>query len=151
MVEIHDGLTGDLIGSPVATILNVNGNAAATFPALSGSHYIVLKHRSAMEIWSASPVAMSTSVSYDFSTAASQAFGSNQVQVGAGIFAMWSGDINQDGVIESADYALVENSVLSILFGYEVSDITGDGVTESSDYALIENNLPGVIFVARPF
>jgi len=46
---------------------------------------------------------------------------------------------------------MMENDVLSILFGYQVTDITGDGVVESSDYSLMENNVYQIIFVAKPF
>jgi len=150
-VEIHDGTTGDLIGSAAKAILNTDGTASAVFPALSGSHYIVLKHRSAMETWSAIAVAMSSTVSYDFTTSASQAYGSNQVDLGGGVYGLYNGDVNQDGIIESTDYSIMENDVLQILFGYYVTDLTGDGVVESSDYSLIENNVLQIIFVARPF
>jgi hypothetical protein len=73
------------------------------------------------------------------------------VQVAGGKFALWSGDVNQDGAIESSDFAQLENDILSILFGYHVTDLTGDGVVESDDYELMENNILRVIFVARPF
>jgi hypothetical protein len=137
-VEIHDGTTGNIIGTPVRTVLNTNGTAMASFPALTGSHYIVIRHRNALETWSAAPVTMGDSVSYDFTTSASQAYGNNQVSVASGVFALWSGDLNQDGAIPL------------ILFGYERSDLTGDGVVESSDYLLMENNIPFILFTQRP-
>jgi hypothetical protein len=71
--------------------------------------------------------------------------------MGSGKFAIYSGDVNQDGAIESTDYYLMENDLLAILFGYYPTDITGDGVVESSDYYLMENNIIQTIFVARPF
>jgi len=150
-VEIHDGTTGDIIGSPVKTILMTNGTASATFPALTGSHYIVVKHRSAMETWSDTTVAMSATATHNFTTSAGRAYGSNQVYVGGGKYGMWNGDVNQDGVIESGDYTQMESDVLSILFGYYVTDLTGDGIVESADYTLMEQNVLTIIFVARPF
>jgi hypothetical protein len=150
-IEIHDGQTGVLIGAPLKTVLQLDGNASVNIPALTGSHYIVLKHRNALETWSATPVAMGSNVSYDFTTAANKAYGSNQANMGSGKFAIYSGDVNQDGAIESTDYYLMENDLLAILFGYYPTDITGDGVVESSDYYLMENNIIQTIFVARPF
>jgi len=44
----------------------------------------------------------------------------------------------------------MENDVLQFLFGYQPTDITGDGLVESSDYALMENNLLQFIFVIKP-
>jgi sugar lactone lactonase YvrE len=150
-VEIHDGQTGALIGIPVKTILQYDGSATVNIPAISGEHYIVIKHRNALETWSAEPVMMGTQVTYDFTTSASMAYGDNMVNVGAGKFALWSGDVNQDGVIESGDYVNMENDIFSILFGYLNTDLTGDGVVESDDYILMENNILKVIFVERPF
>jgi hypothetical protein len=150
IVELYDDLTGSLRARDTA-ILQTNGVATAVFPNLNGPHYIAIRHRNAMETWSANPVTIADVVSYDFTTAANKAYGSNQVHMGGGVYAMWSGDVNQDGAIESTDYTMMENDVLSILFGYQVTDITGDGVVESSDYSMMENNVYQIIFVAKPF
>lgn len=150
-VEIRNGVNGSLLAGPVSAVLQTNGTASAVFTAVSGSHYIVIRHRNAVEIWSAAPVAFSTAVNYDFSDADSKAFGSNQVMVAPGIYAMWSGDVNQDGSVESFDYTEMENSVLSILFGYYPADLTGDGVVESDDYVLMELNVNRIIFALTPF
>jgi len=154
IVEIRDGSNGSLIGSPVKTVLNTDGTAQATFAGLSGSQYIVLKHRSALETWSAAPVAMGATVNYDFTTAATQAYGSNLVNVGsvnAPVFALFNGDFNRDGNIGSADYTQMENDVLSVLFGYNATDVTGDGVVESADYSLMGNNILQGIIMAKPY
>lgn len=150
-IELHNSSTGDLVGSPVKTILSTDGTASVNFNSLSGSYYLVLKHRNALETWSAAPISFSGTVSYDFTTAAGKAYGNNQANIGGGAFAMYSGDINQDGAIESEDYTRMENDVLQILFGYYSSDLTGDGTVESADYTLMENNLLQIIFAARPF
>jgi uncharacterized protein (TIGR02145 family) len=150
-VEIHDGQTGEMIGVPQKAIISIDGTATVSFPAITGFHYLVVKHRNALETWSANPIAMGPNVTYDFTTAANKAFGNNMTSILGGKFALWSGDVNQDGAIESSDYSEIENDVLSILFGYHSSDITGDGIVESDDYFLIENNLLRIIFVQRPF
>jgi hypothetical protein len=133
------------------TILDIFGQATAVFPSLADSQYIVIKHRNSIETWSAHPLAIVDSVYYDFSNAASKAYGNNLTNMDPGQFAIWSGDLNQDGMVESADYLIMENDVLSILFGYYPSEITGDGVVESSDYLLMENNLLKIIFAIKPF
>lgn len=150
-VELHNSSDGALAGSPVTTVLSTSGTATADFNSLSGSYYLVLRHRNAMETWSAAPISFSGTVSYDFTTAANKAFGSNQANMGGGVFALWSGDVNQDGMIETSDYTRMENDVLAILFGYHVCDLTGDGMVETSDYTLMENNVLQIIFVSKPF
>jgi hypothetical protein len=104
-----------------------------------------------METWTASPVVMDTLANYDFTINANKAYGNNQINMGAGVFALYSGDVNQDGAIESSDYFQMENDVINILFGYLNTDLTGDGAVESSDYFLMENNIIQTIFVQRPF
>ena len=151
LIEVRDNSNGNLLRGPVKSILSASGKFTAAIPAISGSHYIALRHRNAIETWSANPVPMSQSVNYDFSTSASQAYGANQYHLGNGTYALWSGDLNQDGVIESADYLKQETDLLSILFGYYHTDLNGDGVVESSDYVLMENNLLKIIFTAKPF
>jgi len=139
------------VDSAVST-LSTNGTGTFTFQhAVSGSsYYIVFRHRNSLETWSAIPVTFSaSSISYDFTTAAGKAFGSNMKNI-AGAFCIYSGDVNQDGVIEAADYSEIENSVQLVLFGYHTDDVTGDDVVESADYSLIENNVQLVLFLARP-
>jgi hypothetical protein len=133
--------------------LSRNGNGVFSFPSatLGTSYYIVVQHRNCLETWSAIPVLMSTpNKSYDFSTGQSTAFGSNLVNLTDGNFAFWSGDINQDGLIESTDYSSIENSSQNFLFGYVPDDLNGDELVESADYSMIENNSQLFLMIARP-
>jgi hypothetical protein len=95
-------------------------------------------------------VHLSCFISYDFTNAISKAYGSNMMDLGDGNFALWSGDVTQDGEIESADYSEIENAVQQFIFQYHVDDVTGDNQVESADYSLIENNVQLFLFVSRP-
>lgn len=133
--------------------VSISGTGSFVFPSapVGASYYIVLKHRNGLETWSASPVLFaSASVSYDFTTALSMAYGSNQKDLADGNFAIWNGDVNQDGSISSTDYNLIESSSQGFLFGYVTNDLTGDNLVESADYSLIENNSQLFIIVSRP-
>ncbi|MCC7232571.1 MAG: proprotein convertase P-domain-containing protein [Bacteroidia bacterium] len=133
-------------------VINASGNGFFSFPSsvTGNSYYIVVQHRNALETWSATPVAFSSgNVSYDFTTSAGKAYGSNQAGVNGG-FALYSGDVNQDGLIESADFGIVENDSQGFLFGYVDSDLTGDNIVESSDNNLVQNNSQSFLLVARP-
>jgi hypothetical protein len=118
---------------------------------LSGNYYIVIKHRSSVETWSADPVSFSGSaVSYNFSTAATQAYGSTQVNLnpsGAAVWGLYSGDVDgtepgiQDGYIEFFDLNSIYNGTLSETFyGYQNGDLNGDGFVEFLDLNLVYNN-----------
>ncbi|MBK7852796.1 MAG: hypothetical protein IPJ66_17110 [Bacteroidetes bacterium] len=51
-----------------------------------------------------------STTNYDFTTSASQAYASNQIILPDGSAALYGGDVNQDGVVDSADFNSVENS-----------------------------------------
>jgi hypothetical protein len=67
-----------------------------------------------------------------------------------GRFAIFSGDVNQNGSINSTDYFLVESASHIFLSGYNIYDLTGDNLVESADYSFLENNIDSVINVVRP-
>src|SRR5688572_10064672 len=108
--------------------------------------YIALKHRNALETWSSGAVLLSQLTTYDFTTSASKALRSNMKDMGNSKFALYSGDVNQDGVINQADLDLEENYLNVFGTGYLPYDLTGDGVIESASFSLLENNI-GKVFL----
>ncbi|MFN8143786.1 MAG: hypothetical protein U0073_05150 [Bacteroidia bacterium] len=133
--------------------ISTAGYGTFLFPSaiLGSSYYIIVKHRNGLEAWSAAPVLCNNAVmNYDFTTLVTKAYGNNLHALGDGNFAIWSGDVNQDGIVESTDYSSVENSSQNFVFGYVNDDLTGDGIVESSDYSLIENNSQLFLIVSRP-
>ena len=70
-VELHDANPPNNTVASVNTLLRTDGNAVAVFPsaALSGSYYIVVRHRNTLETWSKVPVSFSGStVTFDFTS-----------------------------------------------------------------------------------
>ncbi len=154
-----DSVTIELRGanSPYALIattkalLRTNGIADGVFPTtvLNGSYYIVVKHRNSLETWSKNTVLFnSSSMSYDFTTASTQAFGNKLKDLGDGRFVIYSGDVSRDGNINSTDFTQVKTNSGIFYTGYVIDDLTGDGLTESSDFSLVENNIGKVL--SRP-
>ncbi len=150
-VELRNPTTFALTASTTANLLT-NGNATATFnPSISGSHYIVVKYRNTVETWSATAVAMGGSpISYDFSNAVSKAYGDNMILLEPGVWGFYSGEINQDGLVDLSDYTVWENDYLEFAFGDYVTDINGDGLVDLSDYTLWESNYLNFIFSVSP-
>jgi len=132
-------------------IVAVNGTTTLTFlNAPNGIYYVVLNHRNTIETWSAAGIAMTQggSVSYDFSNAIMQAFGSNEIQIdnSPNRFAIFSGDVNKDGFIDLSDVTSVYNDANAFVTGYKNSDVTGDNITDLTDLLFTYNN--NTIFVA---
>jgi len=148
-------------GSPYALIdsaeavVSDSGKALLTFSyAATGTYYIVLTHRNSIGTWSAVGVAMTQGITsdYDFTNAASKAFDYNMKQVdnSPARFAIYSGDINQDGVIDLADITDVYNSSVAFVTGYVVTDVDGNNTVDLSDITLTYNNSVNFVSVRRP-
>lgn len=129
--------------------------ASLTFPnASSGNYYIEVKHRNSIETWSAAAVTMTSGipVNYDFTNASSQAFGNNLKQVDASPvrFAVYSGDVNQDGAVDLSDITSIYNNSINFLAGYVATDVTGDNIVDLSDLTLTYNNAGSFVSLKRP-
>jgi hypothetical protein len=136
-------------------VLGTNGIAPMRFPnAMSGNYYLTIKHRNSIETWNAAllPVARGGSYSYNFSIAPSQAFGGNQIQVDASPvrFAIYSGDVNQDGTVDATDVSAIDNAANIFLSGYVATDLTGDNFVDGTDFAIADNNAANFVSVIRP-
>ncbi len=119
----------------------------------TNSYYITIKHRNSIETWSAFPYDFSGQgpFSYDFSIAASQAYGDNQKLMGT-VYAIWGGDPTQDGIVDGSDMSVIDNgSQPPILHGYYPEDVNGDGIVDGSDMSMVDNNsAPPPVYVIRP-
>ena len=65
-------------------------------------------------------------------------------------WAIFNGDIDKDGGVDSHDMTLEENNVNVAAFGYFPTDLNGDGGSDSLDMTIIENNANGGIFQSHP-
>ena len=154
LVELHDAISpyGTLYST--VAVLHTDGTAACTFATsvTPGNYYVVVKHRNALQTWSAAPVAISVSGgSYNFTTAQTQAYGSaSQVQVSTGIWAMYSGDVVADENMDLLDIGAVETDASSFLFGYYSTDLTGDGNVDLLDTPLVEINAGTFVYSQHP-
>ena len=138
-------------------LLHSNGLMTLSLPSslLGNSYYLALKHRSSVETWTATPLLISSSNQYDFSTSINAAFGDGMnapmKQVATGVFAIYGGDVNQDGGIDLMDINIAENDASNFAYGYYPSDMNGDASSDLLDMNIIENNAGQFIFYVRPY
>jgi len=152
-VELHSSNAPFGTVQTIRTILNQNGTAYCSFTSLlPDNYYVAIKHRSAAQTWSAVPIAINniTPVSYNFSTAASQAFGDNQVEVATGVWAFYSGDIVVDENIDLLDLGFLETDISIFAYGYLPTDLNGDGNVDLLDSPILESNISNFIFAWHP-
>lgn len=152
-VELHaaSGYSG-LVYTASDVSVTTAGIAIVTIPGYyDGSYYITIRHRNSIETVTADPVLFSTSViSYDFTTQAANAFGSNQLLMIDGKYAIYGGDETQDGYVDSDDFTQVDNDAGIFATGYLPTDINGDGVVDSADMTILDNNSARFIGALTP-
>ena len=130
-------------------ILNIDGTASAVFSNI-GSYYIAINHRNTVPTWSASPVNITGTVNYDFSDAQIKSYGGNMTEIESGVWAMFSGDVNQDENTDLLDLGFVETDITGFAFGYFPTDINGDGNVDLLDTPIVEVNVSNFIFSSHP-
>lgn len=115
------------------------------------SYYLIAINRNHLETWSATPITFTAgNASYNFTTALSQAYGNNQVTY-SGVATLFGGDVNQDGTIDGADGADVDNDAFNFVSGNQrVTDITNDGTVDGTDGGYIDNNAFNFVGVFTP-
>lgn len=90
------------------------------------------------------------SLSYDFRTAQTQAFGSNMGMEGSN-WAFYGGDVTQDGTVDASDAALIDTDAFNFVFGcYLATDINSDGSVDATDANITDNNAFNFVGVVTP-
>lgn len=152
-VELHNTSAPYALVATTTAMLKTNGTAVCTFPTSpNGSYYIAIKTTNGIQTWSGSGQAVSPTVplTYDFSNLATKAFGNNMRSLGGGVFGIYSGDLNQDGNIDTIDYPLWESDSNNFLSGAYPTDINGDGNVDTIDYPIWEDNSNNFISIIIP-
>lgn len=62
------------------------------------------------------------------------------IQMADGKWAFFSGDVNQDGAVDTGDMSPVDNDAAAFASGYLATDVNGDGMVDTADITLIDNN-----------
>jgi hypothetical protein len=125
---------------------NIGQGTGRFYNAINGTpYYIVLKHRNAIETWSALPQTFTANtMSYDFTSGLNKAFGNNLKLIDTK-WCIYSGDVNQDGIINTTDLNLVFTDNVNGSSGYIATDLNGDLITEIEDINIVfTNNVLGV-------
>ena len=115
--------------------------------ATSGTYYLVIKHRNSIETWSEPGgvhFTQGTLISYDFTKDSTKAYGSNMVKKGSK-WCIYSGDVNQDGLVDIKDVARVNKAVRVGLIGYSAEDLNGDNIVDASDLLIVTTNSNSLI------
>ncbi len=135
-------------------ILKTNGDVTVKFGSAvhsNTSYYIKIKHRNSIETWSKTPVLFLNTTTYSFTSAASQAYGDNEMATGDNLYyAIYSGDVNQDGAIDGSDFLDLDNAIQNGDGGYAIGDMNGDGAVDGNDFLAMDVNIQAGVGAAVP-
>jgi len=133
--------------------LSNTGTAAVSFAkAVDGiNYYVVVNHRNSIETWSKNggEVFAAGVLNYDFTSASSQAYGNNMVIVGIE-WSNYTGDVNQEGVVDVGDLSLIDNDANIFATGYVNTDLNCDNVVDLADASFADNNATNFVSVSKP-
>ncbi|MCB0728583.1 MAG: FG-GAP repeat protein [Ignavibacteriae bacterium] len=151
-VELREQISPFAVVDQRKVVVGSDGTVNVSFGNTpTNNYYISIKHRNSIETWSSSPIALTLggSNSYDLSSASSQAFGNNMPQVDTSPvrYGIYSGDENQNGIVDLSDAVNVSNAASSFTTGYVSSDMNGDNVVDLTDLVITSNNASA--FVAK--
>ena len=65
-------------------------------------------------------------------------------------WAIYNGDINQDGAIDGLDFLDLDTSIQNGEGGYAVGDLLGDGSVDGLDFLVLDQNTQNGVGVAIP-
>lgn len=133
-----------IVDSATAVIDSVSFTGTFVFNnAVSGKYYYAVKHFNSIETWSKSggeTMIPGGTYSYDFTNAATQAFGNNMTLKGSK-YCIYSGDVNQDGIIDASDVSAIDADAFFVVTGsYVPTDLNADDVVDATDYSVCDNN-----------
>ncbi len=136
-------------------------DTAAYFPLFSFSqvdksagYYFVIKQRNSIETWSRQPQTFNSTEYYwyDFSQSPNAAYGNNTVLVNNSPvrYAIYNGDVNQDGIIDLTDVLMVYNDANEFATGYINTDVDGNDIADLTDIVLTYNNASNFVSMKKP-
>ncbi len=151
-IELHNANNySNIVYSESDVNLGTNGIAEITFPPfINGTYYVTIKHRNSITTTTQSPISFTGStIIYDFNDPL-KAYGGNLFTLDDGNYAIYSGDVNQDGSLSQADMVLVFEESSLFTSGYVATDLNGDGVIDALDMIILDNNISNFVSAITP-
>lgn len=141
-LKIHSGTNyARILYAQDSISLDTMGIASLLVPGfIVEPSYLCLHHRNCIPTVSSIPMSFNRSpLFYDFTTSSSKAFG-NKLKEMDGVFVLYSGDVNEDGLIDLLDMLQITTHSNLFSMGYMVEDLNGDGGIDALDMILCDNN-----------
>lgn len=152
-IELHPVGNPSIVFASLRGVVMTDGKVTFALPAgaAGNTYYVAVYHRSSVQSWSNPITIGSTFTSYDFTSSSSQTFADNASQVDAGVFAFYTGDLNQDEFVDASDFPFFDADNSAGLSGdYYATDLNGDGFVDASDFPFYDQNNSIGVFSLHP-
>jgi hypothetical protein len=161
-VQLRSATNTETIVHTVTPILQTNGNVQCVFPpaATGNSYYIVVDHKGSNPLWSANPITLTSSSTYDFTNNLGSAYSDGDPSLSpmhtivSGLYGIWLGELNEDGYLDAVDYSDLELDIYaSGYLGLYLldADLNGDTYVDASDFAVFDSNSNYGAYEQRPY
>jgi hypothetical protein len=161
-VQLRSATNTEAIVHTATPMLQKNGSAYCEFPlsSLGGSYYVVVDHKGSNPLWSANPITLSTSTTYNFANNLVNAYSDGDPSnspmhtIVSGLYGIWLGELNEDGYLDANDYSNLEMDIYAS--GYQGlylldADFNGDTYVDASDFAVFDSNSKYGAYEQRPY
>ena len=161
-VQLRSATNTETIVHTATPMLQKNGSAYCEFPlsALGGSYYVVVDHKGSNPLWSANPITLTTSTTYNFANNLGSAYSDGDLSLApmhtivSGLYGIWLGELNEDGYLDATDYSNLEMDIYAS--GYQDlylldGDFNGDTYVDASDFAVFDSNSNYGAYEQRPY
>lgn len=154
LVELWNDLTAP---NPIAqqavlvredgVLIDVAGNEGIGFTGIpDGNYFLLIRHRNHLDVMTSNAIALPNTAAqrYDFTTAPTQALGTNQlVDLADGRFALKAGDIDGNGIVSVNDFNTLQEEI-GTNDNYAISDLNGDQEVTVDDFNVYQNNASAI-------
>ncbi|MFZ1322008.1 MAG: hypothetical protein WAT71_10685 [Ignavibacteria bacterium] len=152
IVNIRNFSPPYLLEDNAQSFINSSGHGTFIFSNITNgvNYYLQVIHRNSVETWSAAGQSFNNNImNYDFTNSTAKAYGNNMIEIDTSPlrFAVFSGDVNQDGSIDLTDGSQIDNDAFNFASGYLPTDVNGDEIVDVADAVLSDNN--GFNFVGK--
>lgn len=121
-------------------IVDTDGSSPVRFAARTDLYHIAVMHRNHLSIMSLQPIALNaTPATVNFSSGAVPTYGTDAQAMESGTFALWSGDVNADGMLKYTGQDNDRDPILVYIggttpnnteVGYAGADVNMDGIAK---------------------
>ena len=159
-IEIRDAADASNILKSYSKFINkdgqiyeLDGTSTPKFKDAPTSGYIAIRHRNHLGIRTSSTLDFTANPSHDFTTASSQAYGTDPMkEVASGVWAMWGGNANQDAYVRAKQTFIPPSTTIYSDRDYILNDVLGGDTNGQSDtYNSGDVNMDGHVRAKQTF